>query len=159
MHVSQERFNLTPTERRGVDDFLEYLWYSSEVCSHCFTRVREIDERKITRGKNGHIQDTWEFHERTEHARNEHTPWDRNKRFGTTFCLECGSDTSAHHRDMELEELKPIAQNIYRYTTKHTPLELDHERFGREIRAMKTDPDYQGKESQILAVAFARAKE
>ena len=159
MQVSTERFDLTPSDKRGIEDFKEYLFYNSEVCSNCFTRVREIDDRKILRGKNRHIEDVFEFHERTEQAESEFTPWDSNPLYGTTFCLECGSDCSADHEKLTLEQLKPLAKNIFVYTTQHTPLGLDGKRFGREIKDMKAEPRFQGKESQILAVAFARSLE
>jgi hypothetical protein len=157
MQVNPQRFQLTTSEKKGIDYFREYLWRNPEICTHCFTRIREIEEQKIKRGKNKHIEDVFEHHERTKQASNEHTQWDHNLRYGTTFCLECGSDCTPSHRDLGLNQLKPIAKRIYLYTTEETPLTLDHRRFGREIRDMKRDPSKQGKESQILAVAFSRA--
>jgi hypothetical protein len=159
MNVSQDRFSVSPSEQRGIDLFQEYLWHNSEVCNHCFTRVREIDEETIRIGKNRQKSVQWEYHERTEHSENEFNSFAEGseRRFGTTFCLECGSDCSADHHQLSLEELKPIARNIYLYTTDHTPLDLDAKAFGREIRDLKNRRDTQGKETQILAVAFARS--
>lgn len=159
MQVSKSRFEVTESEQRGIDLFEDYLWYNEELCNHCFTRVREIDDQIIRVGKNRQKRVQWSFHNRTENARNEHTPFDKGpeKRYGTTFCLDCGSDCSADHHQLPLEKLKPIAKNIYRYTQAETPFDLDAKAFGRHIRDLKTDRDKQGKETQILAVAFSRS--
>jgi hypothetical protein len=100
-----------------------------------------------------------EWYERTEMGSQEHTTWDSNKRFGTCFCLNCGTDCNGNHRNKSLEELKPLAKNIFTYTKKHTPHDIDAKRFGREVKELKQERSAQGYETEVLALAFARALE
>lgn len=169
MHVSQDQFDLSPTERRGVDTFKDRIWYNSEVCNSCFSQVRSVgptvtkrlrepSEKLLENGEPLDLEMS-EWYERTENGSQEYTTWDDNKRFGTCFCLDCGTDCTGNHRHKTVDELKPIAANIYEYITTQTPLDLDHKRFGREIRELKSVPEYQGFETEILAIAFARALE
>lgn len=169
MNIPQDRFELTPTERNGVDTFKDYIWHSSEVCNSCFMQVRSVgpkvtkrlqepDEKLLENGTPvGMELNQW--YERTDNASQEHTTWDNNKRFGTCFCLDCGTDCTGNHRHKTIDELKPLAANIYEYVILKTPLELNHTEFGKSIRELKEVPEYQGYETEILAIAFARALE
>lgn len=161
MHVSQSRFSLTPTEQARLRLFERYLWHNSEVCNHCFTKVRIVEENEQA----ARLSETSlrnipaEYHERTEQGTQEHCGWDNNPRFGTCFCLGCGGDLSASHRDISLEKMKSYAVNLEAYVREHTPLSLDRRRFARELVKQKQRVDTAGKESQIFAVAFVRGLE
>ena len=157
MHT--DPFDLTTAEQRRLQQFKDLVWYSSEVCNECFTRVREVERNPAQE----RLADTSvhnlpaEFHERTEHARAEWCGWDNTDRFGTTFCLECGSDLSAQSRTRSLDELKEPARNLVEYTMRHTDLDIAGRAMGRELRRLKSKQDLQGLDTEILAVAWVRA--
>lgn len=169
MHVSTDRFDLDQQDRDGIEAFEEYVWYNSELCSHCFTRVRDIgpEYSKILRqtGKSElDVPDISmtvnEWYQRTNHGSQEYCPWDTTRRFGTCFCERCGSDTQPNHLNLDWEKMKSFAVNLHAYIRDHTPLSLSKRRFCTELSKLKLGRrDTQGKESQIFAVAFARALE
>ena len=157
MHT--DPFDLTTAEQRRLQQFKDLVWDNSEVCNECFTRVREI-ERNPARERLAETSlknPPAEFHERTEHARNEWCGWDNTERYGTTFCLECGSDLSAQSRTRSLEELKDPARNLVEYTIRHTDLNIDGREMARELKRLKSQQDLQGLDTEILAVAWVRA--
>lgn len=158
MQVSTERFDLTPTEQARLRTFKRHLWHNSEVCNHCFTRVRSVERNpKANRLSKTSLRNLpAEHHERTDDGTQEFCGWDDNPRFGTCFCLGCGGDLSASHRDLSLERMKAYAVNLAQYIRNHTPLRLDRQRFARELVRQKARRDTQGRESQIFAVAFVR---
>ncbi|RQG93766.1 hypothetical protein EA472_22730 [Natrarchaeobius oligotrophus] len=98
-----------------------------------------------------------EWYDRTENGSQEHTPWDHNRRFGTCYCLHCGTDCNGNHRNKSLEELKPLVKNIFRYVSYETDHELDGKRFGATVRELKQRRAAQGHETEVMAIAFARA--
>lgn len=159
MHVNSSRFNLSPADHRGIALFEREIWQNSEVCNHCFTRVRSIERNpeaeRLASTSTRNLPA--EFHERTEKGTQEHTPFDTNVRFGTCFCTECGGDLRARHRDLDVEMMLEFANNLCRYVRDHTSLTLDANRFAREIGSLKSRRDTQGRETQVFAVAFARA--
>ena len=164
-------FETRPSDERGYDLFEELLWHSSEICNSCFTQVRSVgpEHRKQLEepGQKAFEDDPPEaltltineWYERTEDGAQEHTTWDHNKRFGTCYCLNCGTDCNGNHRNKSLQELKPLAKNIFYYVTRQTDHDLDGKRFGAEIRELKQRRSAQGNETEIIAVAFARALE
>ena len=166
--LSDLPFETTTEDELGYQLFREKFWHSSEICNSCFKRVRSVgppvtkqlgksDQHAILRHGPTLKMEINQWYERTDFGSQEHHTWDVNTRFGTCFCLECGSDCTANHRQKSIDELKPLAANIFRYTKKYTPHDLDHKRFGREIRDLKKTPEAQGYETEILALAFARA--
>lgn len=157
MHVSPERFDLDRADKNGVAAFKRYIWTNSEVCSHCFSRVRAIGD--ITEIHTDlHTHEVAAYYERTDAGSQEHTPFDTNKRYGTCFCTECGADTQPHHQDLPWERMREYAITLYEYTQTHTPLSLDREAFARELARLRLDVrETSGRESQVFAVAFARA--
>ena len=159
MNVNSARFNLTPTERARVQTFKDEVWYNSELCNHCFSRVREIEANPAAKrlSENSLKNHPEDFYERTELGTQEHTDWDYNRRFGTCFCLECGGDLTASHHQLDRETMKTFAKNLARYVAEHTALQFDAHRFFTELLRLKDRRDTQGKESQMFAVAFARA--
>ncbi|MDL5361366.1 hypothetical protein [Halalkalicoccus sp. NIPERK01] len=98
-----------------------------------------------------------EWYDRTEQGSQEHTTWDHNKRFGTCYCLTCGTDCNGGHRNKSLEELTPLVENIFRYIKRETAYDLDGKTFGRQVRELKQDPSAQGLETEVMALAFGRA--
>jgi hypothetical protein len=158
MQVSTARFNLTPTEQARLSTFNRHLWHNSEVCNHCFTRVRSVERNPTASrlSKTSLRNLPAEHHERTDKGTQEFCGWDHNPRFGTCFCLGCGGDLSASHRDISLEKMKQYAVNLERYIRKHTSLSLNRERFARELVTQKQRLETSGCESQIFAVAFIR---
>jgi uncharacterized protein with PIN domain len=158
MQVSQSRFSLTPTEQARLSTYEKHVWHNSEVCNHCFTKVREVERNPVAArlGPTSLRNVPAEYHERTDDGTQEFCGWDNNPRFGTCFCLECGGDLSASHRDISLERMKTYAVNLEQYVRDHTPLALNRERFARELIRQKRRDGTQGCESQIFAVAFIR---
>lgn len=159
MFIDSDRFNLTDIEKARIKTFEREIWYSSEVCNHCFSRVREVERNPAaerlspTSLKNIPA----DFYARTELGTQEHCGWDYNRRFGTCFCLECGGDLSADHRDLPRGKMKRFAKNIARYVANETSVSLDRQRFFAELLRQKNRRDAQGREGQIFAVAFARS--
>ena len=157
MYQLDQRFDLTAGDKAGIEAFKTWLWRSSEVCNHCFTRVRSIGEVHSAEMWH-HTHEIKKHYERTEQGSQEAHPFQLpSARYGTTFCTECGRDCSAGENTVPFEDLKRYAVNIHRYTAEHTPLSLDHEQFGREAARLKRQPEHQGRGRAILAVAFARA--
>jgi len=159
MDVSQQRFDLTKHDQSGIQAFKKHVWYNSEVCSNCFSRVRAIgDVVKIE--QDVHTHEMAEFYERADDGSQEYTPFDENKRYGTCFCDHCGADLRPDHRDMAWERMRGAAVRLYEYVRDHTSLSLDQERLARQLAHLRLERrDTAGKESQIFAVAFARALE
>lgn len=161
----------SPDDELGYQLFREVFWNSGEICNSCFSRVRSIGpeiKRQLETSDDGFRRlkhgmpltiTINEYYERTDDGSQEHTTWDNNKRFGTCFCLNCGTDCNGHHRNKSLEELKPLAKNIFFYTKRHTPHDIDHKRFGREIKELKSKRSAQGHETEVIALAFGRALE
>jgi len=158
MHVSQSRFDLTKADKAGIQAFLKHIWYNSEVCSNCFSRVRAIGDI-VTVEKDVHSHELAAFYERTENATQEHTPFDvPSARYGTCFCDHCGADLRPDHRDLRWPAMREHAKRLREYTRQHTSLQLSTERFARELTYLHQErDDTAGKESQIFAVSFARA--
>lgn len=156
--ILDDRFSLTDMEMARLDYFKDYLWYNSEVCNNCLTRVRDIGP-EIARSAEGQTFYINEWYERTEWGSQEFAPGDDNRRHGQCYCLDCGRDLSADHRNTDLESLLEIAVNCYGYIYHHTPLDVNKTRFTNEIVRLKKDPDKTGYETEILAVAFARSVE
>lgn len=154
-------------DERGYEMFNELLWGSSEVCNSCFSQVRTVGD-EITRPLETHDERPLEYgppisltinawYDRTEDGSQEHTTWDHNKRFGTCYCLKCGTDCNGNHRNKSIQELKPLMQNILRYVNTQTPHELDARRFAEEVVRLKRERSAQGHETEVLGLAFARA--
>lgn len=159
MNISSARFSLTETEKARVQTFKDDLWFNSELCNHCFTRVREIDRNPAAeRLSSTSLKNTpADFYERTESGTQEHCGWDHNPRFGTCFCLDCGGDLTASHYEIDIEQMLEFGENLCRYVRDHTALSIDGNQFARELGRLKRQPWAQARESQIFAVAFARA--
>lgn len=158
MHVSQSRFDLTKSDKAGIQAFLKHIWYNSEVCSNCFTRVRAIGD-VVTVETDVHSHELAEFYERTERASQEHTPFEEpSARYGTCFCDHCGADLRPHHHNLPWETMREHAKRLLIYTNRHTSLSIDREAFARSLAHLRLNRrDTGGKESQIFAVAFSRA--
>lgn len=160
-------FETRRSDSRGYDLFEELVWHNSELCNSCFTQVRSIGPehtKTLEEPPEKCLEDSppvemtiYEWYKRTEDGTQEHTTWDHNRRFGTCYCRKCGSDCNGNHRNKSVEELKPLAKNIFVYVSNQTDHELDGKRFGREIRELKTLRSAQGHETEVVAIAFARA--
>lgn len=160
-------FETHPSDENGYELFRELVWHNSEVCNSCMTMVRTVGpviERQLETGGPRLLEHGLpltmkinEWYKRTENGSQEHTTWDFNQRFGTCFCLNCGTDCNGNHRNKSLAELTPLVENIFRYTKRETPHEIDGKTFGREVKELKKDPDAQGSETEVMAIAFSRA--
>jgi len=146
MHVSTDRFDLDQQDRDRIEAFEEYIWYSSEVCSHCFACVRDIgpEYSSVLRRTNGTELDvpdleltTNEWYERTDLGSQEYTTWDNTQRFGTYFCENCGSDTQPSHHQLPWEKMKAFAVNLHAYIWDHSLLSLNKRRFYTELSQLK----------------------
>lgn len=158
-----------PSDENGYKLFRERIWHNGEICNSCFTRVRSIGpemERQLETSKDGsrRLADgppitirINEWYERTTEGSQEHTTWDHNTRFGTCYCLNCGTDCNGNHRNKSLSELTPLVENIFRYVKEHTPQDIDGKAFGREVKQLKQQRSAQGHETEVMALAFARA--
>ena len=147
-----------------VATFRELIWYSSEVCNNCFTKIRDIgdehtktletsDHRPLSAGPPLRIT-ILDYHERTPQASQEFDPFSLpSDRFGQCYCLECGSDTRATNDDLDAETLKDRAKNIANYLREHTAASVDVREMGRALHALKAEPANQGYDSEILAAA------
>ncbi len=105
MRVDQDRFDLSKPELDGVDSFDEWIWANTEVCNSCFQQVRSVgpkvtktlqepDEKLLENGQPVRLEINQWF-ERTERGSQEHTSFDPpSDRFGSCFCLDCGTDCS-----------------------------------------------------------------
>jgi len=160
MHVSEQRFDLDRADKRGIQAFLKHVWYSSEVCSNCFTQVRSIGD-VVRKSMDEHTHELAAYYERTEHASQEYTSFEApSDRYGTCFCCHCGADTRPAHRDLPWEQMREYALNLYDYVATQTALSLSRERFAHHLAHLRLDRrDTAGRESQVFAVAFARALE
>jgi len=157
MHVSKERFDLSTTDKVGIDTFEEWIRHNSEVCNHCFSRVRAIGEEQSVR-KDIHTHHVNDFYERTDNGTQENHPFQLpSNRYGTTFCRACGGDLAAGSKNIPFPQFKEYALNIHEYIKRHTPLSMDHVYFGREAARLKRQPEHQGRGRELLALAFARA--
>jgi len=159
MHVSQKRFDLTVSDNAGIQAFKKHIWFNSELCSHCFSRVRSVGDTVSVR-MSVHSHEMNKYYERTELGSQEHTPFDDNKRYGTCFCENCGRDLKPNHKDLSWKRMREFAVNLFEYTRDETSLNLNRENFAKELAHLRLDRrDTAGKESQIFAVAFSRALE
>lgn len=163
-------FDTRESDRRGYQIFKDEVWHSGEVCNSCFSQVRTIgpeksrmleapDEKLLEHGGPPPVMKLNEWYERTENGSQEHTTWDHNRRFGTCYCRECGTDCNGNHRQKSLDQLKPLVKNIFRYISYETDHEIDGKQFGAEVRRLKKLRDAQGYETEVMAIAFARALE
>jgi hypothetical protein len=165
MHVSPSRFDLSQSTERRLEDFRELVWFNSEVCNECFTRIRSIGpERPVTPESSQTTHQINEWYERTEDATQEHTGFEApSERYGATFCRECGAEAGTRWSDTRpVEQLREQLVRLLRYTHEHTPLTVSPKRADAELRKLKTGPesrDRQGRDLQCIAVAWCRAAE
>ncbi len=166
MQLRESPFDLGGAEERGVRVFETAIWQNSELCNECFTRVRDIGPEyssvlRRTGDARLEVPDleltTNEWFERTPDGRQEHAPGDANRRFGTCWCLNCGGDLSADHRDKPLDALLSLVEPLVAYVDEHTDHDLDRQEFEDELTELKRTPEFQSWETEMLAVAFARA--
>lgn len=163
MHVSPDRFDLSQRTELRLEDFRELVWYNSELCNECFTRVRSIGpERPITPESSRTTHNVNEWYERTEHSTQEHTGFEPpSERYGATFCKSCGAEAGTRWSDTRpLDVLRPQLVRLLRYTHDHTPLTVAPKQADAELQALKTGSearDRQGRDLQCIAVAWARA--
>lgn len=166
MQVSQSPITTTESDQHGIGLFNELLWTNAELCSHCFTQVRDIgpEYSKLLKRTGDCRLDLADldirvnlWYERTDQGSQEHSPFDSNKRFGTCFCQQCGGDLSASDEDLSLAQLLDIAERIARYVNEETAATVDFGRFTDEIQDLKSKREHQGWDTEILAVSFARS--
>lgn len=143
--------------------FYDELFYDAEVCSHCFTQIRDIEAIE---------RDTWGSRLATHPT--EHRTLTDNAVMGhdsigpgsgktmteptrpKAYCGECGR-TSAPKRDRySLSGMMEAADQIHTILTERGhDLDIDVLRDG--IRALKTNPRAQGLDTEILAWSVGRA--
>ena len=151
-------FETRPTDKRGYEIFKDTVWYNREVCSNCFAHVRNIGP-EIEKWLGASYQTINEYYERTEQGSQEFTPFDYNTRYGTCFCTECGSDCTGDHRNTAYQDIIPLVKNIYVYVERNTDHSLDHSTLASEVKDLMALRDSTGYETEVMAIAFARALE
>lgn len=163
MHLDPDRWDIDETTQQRVAEFTTLFWHSAELCNQCFTRIREIERLDVS-GLRSDQNRPSSYHERTANAVNEWAPSDRpTARYGKTYCTRCGSESGGRwETNQSLADLRPIARRILEHTKRETDYDLDGATFGAAIRDLKTGPDArdrQGRDAQLLAVAWARSVE
>ncbi|MFB1066456.1 hypothetical protein [Natrinema sp. H-ect4] len=168
MQLRKSPFDVTKIDESRIDDFKECIWYNSEICNGCFSRVRlvgpkvsktleEPTEKMLE--DNGPLQrmESNEWYERTELGSQEYSSFDTNKRFGTCYCKNCGSDCSSFDEIPTKQALTDMAERIAEYANEHTELDVDRDHLVDEAAELKAIPQTDGWDTEILAVAFSRA--
>lgn len=161
MRVSQLHFpdGIEEPSRRRVAAFKRSILHNAEICDGCFEQVRAIGDVQ-TKRTDLFEHEILEYYERTEHGAQEHDPFNLpSDRYGTCYCRECGEATTNGLKDdpMSLEELTECCKRIYVYLRNHTPLEVDPSILGETLAALKRQRNNQGRDTEILAAATARA--
>lgn len=138
--------------------FETWVWHNSEVCNNCFEHIRHVGE-EVAIQRRAWTLTTNAYYERTERASQEYAPWSppAAERFGTCFCLNCGSDTRAENHTLSIDRMVRRAKRLVRYLTDETPVSVDGATVGRAIRDLKAVHDNGGYDSEIFAVAFTYA--
>lgn len=169
MQLRKSPFDVDKIDESGIDDFEEYIWYNSEVCNGCYSRVRSVGpkvRKTLEEPTEKMLEDTGElvgmehneWYERTELGSQEYSSFDENKRFGTCYCKNCGSDCSSFDDVPTKQALKDMAERVAEYANEHTPLEVDADRLVDEAAQLKSIPRTDGWDTEIVAVAFSRAR-
>jgi hypothetical protein len=142
-----------------VDVFETWFWSNQEICNECFTQVRHIGD-EITISGPIHTHRVNEYYERSINGVQEHTAFEMPAdRFGTTFCKNCGSDTHSLGYIEDMETLKDYAVNIIEYANSENtdvPYTIDGEVMGKTIKDLKSEPENQGFDTEILAYGAIR---
>lgn len=170
MQLRESPFDTDKIDEAGIAAFEQYLWYSSEICNGCYSRVRSVgpkkkqmleepDEKMLHHYDESPPQtmEINEWYKRTDLGTQEYSSFDDNKRFGTCYCKNCGSDCSSFDEVPTKQALKDMAERIAEYCNEHTPLAVDVERMIRETDDLKSIPQTDGWDTEILAVSFSRA--
>jgi hypothetical protein len=142
-----------------IQTFEDAIWHSPETCNECFTRIRVVDRRESALAATSVRNRPAAHHERTEHATAEWPGFaddDPIDRYGVTFCGECGADGRRWSDTKSLDELTAQAKNLAEYTLRATPYDVDCGVMGETLGQLKRRDDLQGRDAQILAVAWAR---
>jgi len=143
--------------RRLVQAFRRHCLDNAELCDRCFAQIRAIGEVQEKR-TDLFTHELNAYYERTEHGSQEFTSFDPpTDRYGTCFCENCGaaSDSNCRTDDHSLDTLQTHAKRCLRYIRRTTRFEIDAERAGRTLAALKTIPDNGGLDTEILAVTVA----
>jgi len=146
--------------------FKDHIWQNSELCNNCFQQIRtigpvrekrlEVSGTRLLHHGRPMLVEFHEWHERTEHGTQEHTPWDSD-RYGTCFCLECGSDGTATGETLPLATLVTYGKRIVRYLNTRTHHRVSGERFGKVLKLLASIDDNSGYDTEKLAVATVAA--
>jgi hypothetical protein len=178
MHISNLTFpdNVERPSRQELAVFTEELWRNQEICNNCFSQIRTIGptaEKQLEQSGSHQLRhgdpltvEITAWHDRVDDkASQEHTPWDEqrgtvgNRRFGTCFCLECGSGDGREDQTVSLDDLVEQSKRIVRYLKTQTRYSVDGGTFGQTLSRLKRERDNQGYSTEILAVATATALE
>lgn len=145
-------------EPADLSTFEAWCWRNSELCNNCFAHIRHVGE-EIRIETRAWTLITNAYYDRTERASQEYAPWTppASERFGTCFCLNCGSDTRAEDATLSVDRMIRRAKRLVRYVVEETPLTIDGKTVGDTIRDLKAVRDNQGYDSEIFAVAFTYA--
>jgi len=147
--------------------FKQQIWHNSEICNWCYSRIRSVGpvvKRELSESGDRRLRDgpplrldvnAW--HERTATGSQEHTRWDHNRRHGTCFCLECGSDGAAPSHTRSLDDLAACGQRIVEYLTQQTPYRADSQRFADVLDKLSSIDENAGYGTEKLAAATALA--
>lgn len=141
--------------------FYDELFHDDEVCSHCFTRIRDVEA--IGEIVSGSLLATHPTEHRTltEAAVMGHdtvgpAPGMTEPTRTKVYCGECGR-TSAPERDRySMSMMMEAAERIHDVLTERGH-DLSLEVLRDSIRTIKSKPEAQGWDTEILAWAVGRA--
>ena len=141
-----------------LEQFDDLLFENPEICSHCFSRIRDKTEHDtdrlgtgnrptetLERAGDGTLGQDIEIHDEYGAAKSYHA---------RTFCSACGSDNGRARGDHihSLQTLRRITDRIVRrlHEQGYYP---DVATTYRVVEHLKQQPEYQGRDREILATA------
>lgn len=145
---------------RALRWFDDHLFENPEICSNCFSRIRDHTEHDDTAGRLGTGNRPTETLERAgdgivgQDERRLDDYGEITSSFSRTYCGECGSPGGRADGShiLSLQAMWWRADNIVRrlHEQGYYP---DLETFYDAIETLKTNPDRQGRDREIFAAA------
>lgn len=153
-----------PADDDPLDRFDDLLFENAEICSHCFSHIRDETEHDLERL--GNSNKPTETRQRAGVGVAGHTVIDLN-RYGTkrkhetrTFCGECGSQSGHALGDHihSRQAIRRICDRIVRRLHEQGYYPHLPTLYGVTLH-LKRQPDHQGRDREILATAVHMAIE
>lgn len=155
-----------PRYREALERFDELLFESPEVCSRCFAKIRDRTEHDAAAGRLGTGNRPTETLERAgdgtigQDVETKGAHGAKRVYHSRTFCSRCGA-TGGHaigDEILSLQVLRSCCDRIVRrlHERGYYP---DLVRLYGTVATLKSQPDYQGRDREILATAVYLALE